>query len=265
MIKLRLCGILRLLNMSLTFLNNIGLNNTECDIYELLVKTGEVPVSKLIELSKLKRPTIYKALQTLEKKGLVLKRDIHKKIHISPESPAKLQQLADEKFEQIKQVRENLNSLIPGLALSYTNSTERPIVKIFEGISGLKKIYEDLLVDSKPVSAILQAATVEPELYNWLTTKFVKKRVRAKIHVKAIVASSRASKLYLQNSPKEYRIAKQVDSGQFPFQHEIDIYGDKVAVINYKKDEPLIGLIIQHPQIALTMKAWFDLTWSNLD
>lgn len=251
--------------MSLSFLQNIGLTTTEGQLYKLLLKLGEVPVATLIQESHVKRPTVYKTLYSLEKKGLVTKRDIRKKIHVRPESPVKLQELADKKYQQLEDTKKSLNAFLPSLALNYTISTERPVVRVYEGNEGLKQIYEDLLIEGKTIYAILQAANVEPELYNWLTTKFVKKRVRAKIHVKAIVASSTASREYLKKSKEEYRISRMVDTKRFPFQHEIDIYGDKVAIIHYKKDEPLIGMVIHHPQIALTMKAWFDLAWESTE
>jgi hypothetical protein len=45
----------------------------------------------------------------------------------------------------------------------------------------------------------------------------------------------------------------------------VDIYGDKVAFINYKKGEALIGVVINHPQIAETMRAWFELAWAGAE
>ena len=251
--------------MSLSVLQNIGLSGTEGQLYELLLKLGEVPVSTLIQESHVKRPTVYKALYSLEKKGLVMKREIRKKIHVRPESPVKLQEFTDKKYQQLERAKESLNALLPSLALNYTISTERPVVRVYEGIEGLKQIYEDLLIEGKTIYAILQAANVEPELYKWLTTKFVKKRARAKIHVKAIVASSTASREYLRKSKEEYRVSHIIDAKRFPFQHEIDIYGDKVAIIHYKENEPLIGVVIHHPQISITMKAWFDLAWASTE
>lgn len=252
-------------SMSLSFLQNIGLTNTENRLYELLLKLGEVPVSILIRQSKLKRPTVYKALATLEKKGLVFQRDIFKKIHARPESPMKLQELVEKENEKFQQARKSLNAILPGLASAYTHSTEKPVVKTYEGVDGLKKIYNDMLIDRQPIFALVQAAEVEKDLYIWLTTTFVRKRVRARIHVKAIVASSRESKEYLEKSKEEYRIARKVDAKKYPFEHEIDIYGDKVSIIHYTRNEPLIGIVIHHPHIARTMKAWFDLAWESTD
>ena len=71
--------------MSLPFLDTIGLSTTEANLYELLLKLGEVPVGVLIKESGMKRPTVYQALYSLEKHKLVTKRDIAKKIHFRPE------------------------------------------------------------------------------------------------------------------------------------------------------------------------------------
>ena len=249
--------------MSLAFLRNIGITETESTLYELLLKLGEVPIQALIKESGLKRPTIYKALYSLEKKGIVKMREIRKKINVRPESPVKLSTMVEKKYEAFQGTKETFAALLPGLASAYNFSTEKPVVRVYEGIEGLKEIYEDLLVAKQPVYALLQAAEVEPALYEWLTTKFVKKRIKEKIHVKAIVASSASSMEYFKKSVEEYRIARIVNSNKFPFQHEIDIYGDKVAIIHYKKDEPLIGIVIHHPQVAKTMKAWFDLAFEG--
>lgn len=251
--------------MSLNRLQNIGLTENEANLYDLLIKNGEVPVSFLISESKLKRPTAYKTIDSLKSKGLVLTRDFKKVIHVKPDSPIKLADYAQEELDRIENTKKNIDALLPSLALHYTLSTERPVVRTYEGIGGLKELYLSILDDRKPIYALLQAADVEPELYEWLTTKYIRRRVREKIHVKAIVASSRQSREYVEKNTEEFRIARLVDAKLFPFQHEIDIYGDKVAIINYKKNDTPLGIVIHHPQIAQSMKAWFDLAWAGTE
>lgn len=250
--------------MSLRNIQHIGLTQTESHLYELLVKLGEVSVSLVIAESKLKRPTVYKALQSLEKKGLVILRDIRKKLHVKPESPTKLQDLVNEQAKKVDEAKSNLAAFLPALIMNYTHSTDRPVVKLYEGLTGIKELYEDTIRTAKPIVAVLQSSEVDPELYHWLTTSYVKKRTKAKIHAKVLVASGPISRKYTEKSKEEYRTTKQVDGKQFPFQHEINVYGDKVAIINFKKDEPLMGILIHHPRIATTMRAWFDLAWGSI-
>lgn len=242
-------------------LANLGLSATESSLYELLLRLGEAPASDIIRDSGLKRPTVYKALYSLEKKGLVTQQDIKKKIHFRPSSPALLMEQAEKQYLEVSQSRNMLQTVMPSLLSAYTLSVERPVVQIYEGVEGLKKIYLDTIEENKPLFSFVQTATVEPELFKWLTQMYVKKRAAAKIHAKVIVASGDWSKNYEERNVEEFRTTKLVDNNRFPFQHEVIIYGSKVAFVNYKKDEALIGVVMNQETIAKTMKAIFDLAW----
>lgn len=249
--------------MSLPFLQSFGLSDTEASLYELLLKLGESPAWQIVKESKLKRPTVYKALGNLEKKGLVAAKDKGKIIHFTPAPPTELLTMAEEKYTSLERAKNDLQSVLPALLSSYTMAVEKPVVRTFEGIDGLKQIYEDTLKEGKEIYAVLETAEVEPSLFKWLTTTYARKRVAAKIHAKVIVASGTWSGEYRKRDVDEYRTTVLVPKEKFPFEHEVDIYGDKVAFIHFRKDEPLIGIVIHHPHIAKTMKAWFDLAWEG--
>jgi len=202
-------------------------------------------------------------LYSLEKHKLVTKRDIAKKIHFRPEPPTELLALADKQTKELERARGDLRAIMPQLNSEYILSVERPVVTIFEGAAGLKEIYEDTLKEGKPIYAVLQTAKVDPAMYKWLTKSYVKRRAKSKIWAKVIIASGKWSNDYQRKDEKELRESILVSSDKFPFQHEVDVYGDKVAFINYKQGEALIGIVINHPQIAQTMKAWFDLAWKE--
>jgi HTH-type transcriptional regulator, sugar sensing transcriptional regulator len=250
--------------MSLTFLQNLDLTKTEISLYELLLKLGEVPVQALIKESSLKRPTVYKGLYSLEKKGLVVKSDILKKIHFQACPPAKLLELAQNKYENLSRTKEDLRALLPQLSSSYILSTEKPIVRMFEGVEGLKEIYLDILKDKQPGYSVMQNEDINEELDKWLIEWFTPRRVRAKMPLKMICsATEKDGKEFKKKDLIARRFSKIVPINLFPFQHEVTIYGDKVAFIHYKKKSPLIGIMIKHPFFAQTLKAWFDLAWEG--
>ncbi|MBM3283867.1 hypothetical protein FJY90_06520 [Candidatus Gottesmanbacteria bacterium] len=249
--------------MSLPFLENIGLTKKEADIYELLLHLGETPVGEIINQSKLKRATVYKVLYSLEKKTLVSHRDIEKKIRFRPESPNQLASLISKRFQNLERAQDTFNTLLPQLASEYILTVEKPVVTTFEGVEGLKKIYEDTLKEGKEIYAVLKTEEADPVLLEWLNHTYVKKRSKAKIPAKVILASGKYVAQYTKRDKKELRTTVVVPSKDFPFRHEIDIYADKVAFINYRKGEALIGIIIKHPSIAQTMRAWFDLAWKG--
>lgn len=244
---------------------SIGLTKNEAELYLLTLNLGEATAADIARSSKLKRPTTYKTLDSLEAKSLLLKLKGRKKTTYQPAPPSTLLELAEKRQEELKRSELTLKTLLPHLTSAYTLSVDRPIVKVFEGVEGLKKIYMETLEDAQPILSFLQTQEVDPEMYKWLTTKYVEKRAAKKIPAKVIVASGKWSKEYKEQDIKEDRFSKIVDSTKFPFQHEVMIFGDKVAFVNYKRGENLIGIIIHHPQIAQTMKAIFDLSWSNIE
>lgn len=251
--------------MSPTIWETIGLTAKEASIYELLLHRGEVLASTIIDELKLKRATAYKSLYSLENKGLISKRDVNKKIQFRPEPPDKLMAYAEQKVREQERAKEDLRTLIPDLTSAYILAVEKPVVSTFEGVEGIKKVYMDTIREGGEIKAVLQTAEVEPTIYDWLTRYYVRERVKKGVHAKVIVASGKWSEVYREKDQKELRETKLVSNTIFPCKHEVDIYGNKVAFINYKKGEALIAVVITHPQIAQTMRAWFDLAWIGAD
>jgi sugar-specific transcriptional regulator TrmB len=247
--------------MAISFLQTIGLSKNEAELYELLLRLGEVPVWKIQQEVTLKRPTLYLTLQNLEKKGLVSKRDFEKKIHFRPEPPTKLLSLAEKQYNELDRAKIDLQMILPQMTSSYIMAVEKPIVTTYEGIEGLKHMYEDTVKEQKTIYSVLQTAEVDPALYKWLTTTYIRKRIKLQIPAKVIVASGKWSEEYQKKDEAEFRETILVPSDRFPIKHELVIYGDKVGFINYKKGESLLGVLVNHPQIAQTMKAFFDLAW----
>ncbi len=237
------------------------LTKKESDIYELLIKDGELPVNTIVARTKLKRGIVYKSLYSLEEKGLATKKDINKKIHFKPASPSELSRLVDIKTQEATQARLELTSILPQLTQQYITSIEKPVVTTYQGVEGLKAIYEDTIKVGESIFAALNNAEIEPSLLRWLDSTYVKRRVKSHIEAKVIISSGSMSKNYLQRDNKALRETRVVASATFPFPHEVDIYGDKVAFIDYHKGGQLIGIIIHHPQIAVTMKALWNLAW----
>lgn len=247
--------------MPLTFLQTLGLSKNEANLYDLLLKLGEVPVHVIVKESRLKRPTVYKTLYNLAEKDLVSQREVNKILHFAPTPPTSLLGLAETQYSALDRAKKDLQAILPELSSAYTLSVEKPIIRMFEGLEGLKEIYLDTLVEAKPIYAVVRISTIDTKLHEWLQFDYVKKRARKKIHAKVIVAYDKAAPGFIKRDQKEERTSISVPGDQFPFQHEVNIYGNKVAFINNHEDEPLIGFIIDHPLIAQTMKAWFDLAW----
>lgn len=242
-------------------LEQLGLSPNETLLYELLLRLGEQPVSTLAREAKLKRTNTYYLLGELEKKGLVSQRDYKKKTTYRLESPQKLIELAETQLKEHERVRNDISHLVPELTSSFILTYEKPVVTVFEGVEGIKHIYEDTLREGKPIYAALLPYEIDETLRKWLRTVYLKKRTKLHIHANVLVASNSFASTYQKEDNLYDRTTFIVPQKKFPFQQEINIYGDKVAIMNYKKGEHLLGMIIHNPLIAKTMKALYDLAW----
>ncbi len=83
-----------------------------------------------------------------------------------------------------------------------------------------------------------------------------KKGILAHVFVNNGKESQRAKK-YKELDDQEKRITHFVEDYNKPFESEVNIYGEKVAFINYTPKEELVGIIIHHQLIASTIKAFY--------
>jgi len=111
---------------------------------------------------------------------------------------------------------------------------------------------------------LVETSKVDPVIYDWVTTHYVKDRTRNQISVKAIVTTGDNTPIYTERDKAELRQTKVVSKSNFPFEQEINIYDDKIAIINHKAGEKLLGIIINDPSTATTFRSWFELTWKNI-
>lgn len=247
--------------MSLNFLKSIGLTETESTLYELLLKLGEVPANEVVRESKLKRPTVYKALYSLEKKGLVSQKDKNKKIHFQPAPPAKLLEMADSQYSSLERARENLTSLMPSLTSAYTLSTERPVIRTYEGVEGLKKAHmNEILSEKKEILAYVRINEKIDKSLDEFWEKYYSYRIKNQISVRSIAPNTKEGIEYKKADKEQLRQTRLIPLEKFPIDIEKNIVGNKVAFFSTYEGKFIIT-IIENKAIADAERAAFELAW----
>lgn len=250
--------------MTNQILVNTGLSPEQSEIYLSLIDHGPQTAISLAKTTKVKRTYAYKICQELANQNLISIEKKGQTTFFAPLSPNIINNKLSEKKAQIESAEIGLQNLLPSLLSKFRLIDDKPIITYFEGIEGIKKVYLDTLSENKPILALVETTKVHPEIYQWVTQVYAPKRVSQQITVKAIVASGAKTNIYTQLDKSELRQTKLISSKDFPFEHEIDIYGHKLAIINHHKNGPLIGIIIDNPQIATTFRSWFNLTWNRI-
>jgi len=247
------------------FLENLGLSAEKTTIYLTLLEQGPQTAISLAKLTGIKRTYIYHLCQELVKENLLKLTAKGRTTYFSPLSPDILLTKAEEKRAQAETALISLESLLPDLQSKYRLIDTKPVISYFEGVEGVKKVYLDTLTAKTSILALVETNTVNPEVYEWVTKEYVKNRIKNNISVQAIVTTGDVANSYRAKVEAELRETKQISSKDFPFEQEINIYDEKVAIINHRDGQKLLGIIINNASIATTFKSWFNLTWSSIN
>lgn len=234
-------------------LTDLGLNDNEALIYELLLQYGPQGGAELTEKSGVGRGNVYNTLTSLKMKNLVEEETGTKTIY-KPSDPEQLRRLAKIRQASAEAVSEQITAILPSLKSSYRLMTVQPTVRVFEGVEGLKDIYRETLRDGQTIYAYVSPDEPDARIYRWLTTTYVQERVKHDVHVKVVVNGSSQTAEYLAKNQAELREARFVKNDLYPFRGEIDVFGDKVAFISYKSEE-LFGVIVESASIAETLRS----------
>lgn len=236
--------------MSLTnILKNWGLSENEAKVYLAALELGQATVISLARKSLVKRTTIYTVIEELKAKGLVTETKKGTKTYFVAEDPEKLKELEEERLKDLEQSLPELKSifnLMPG----------KPKVKFYEGVAGLKAVYEDTIKGQDDIVAFSDFEYMLKSMDNKHMMNYVNRRAAKGISFKGIMRRSKAVDEYMPLNARQKREIKFLP--QADFSTEINIYGDKVAMMSFR--ENLVGVIIEDKNIAETLR----IVWQNL-
>jgi sugar-specific transcriptional regulator TrmB len=233
-----------------------GLTTSQAEILDYLYQHKKAKASEIAKKIKRSRTIIYKETESLISLNLIKKIDrLNEPTFFWAKHPSALKKLIKNKEKQLQKNKESLKSSLPEIISSYNLISNQPGVRFYEGIRGLKEIYKEILQEKKKLYLIRTA--YEPVYNNKIAPiveEFIEKRIKQKIKVTAIIPSDMDDKkkdaLWLM---ERFNIDKKMYTAPV----EIDIFGDKVAILSF--GEELIGMIIESKQIAQSLKQIFTL------
>jgi len=233
-------------------LKQFGLKSKETTVYLSALELGTTTVSQIAKKARIKRTTVYDILDSLIAKGLIGQTQKGKKRYFYAEDPEKLHKLLEEKEEKLAEVMPLLKSI-------YNVSGTKPKIRYYEGKEGLKDVYRDTLIYKGEMQAF-----VSEDVLKYLGEEFMdeyfEKRIKNKIFVKVIGPDTAEIKKYKAADKKGMKTTRIVDKKKYPFSIEMNIYGNKVALMSFREE---MGIIIESNEIAKNMIALFNLAWKG--
>lgn len=232
-------------------LTDLGLSEKEAKIYLALLELNESVPGIISRKANIKRPTTYVLLENLVKKGLITTITRNKVTHYRAVDPQIF-------LETEKTKVERLESLMPELMNIKNKFGIEPQMSVFHGEKGLIEIMEDTLTTKGELLCWCDVEIAVSTVLSDYFPTYLKKKIQKKIWLKGIFTYNKAGLRHKKMEKEELREVRLVPKEKFPFENEINIYDDKVAIISHQDK---VGVIIQNQSIADTQKAIFNLAF----
>lgn len=237
-------------------LTKIGLSEKEAQVYYSALQLGPSTVMQISKAASIKRTTSYSIIESLKQKGLIKEVVIGIKELLEAESPEHLQQL-------LQKQQTELDSILPQLSALFKIKGEESVVKYYEGIEQVKKVYLDLLSSVK----INEDYFVLSNMDDWrrhdpkFFDGFLEKRGRLDINVKMIIVDSKLSRERASTTRQpneEFRFLPKDTS----LSTNLVIIPSKV-VIQQLEGIPM-AMVIENKHIVRMHREMYQLIWKSL-
>ncbi len=240
--------------LSIELLDSLSLTSAQASVYLAVLELGESNMQDVARKSGVKRTSIYHFIDDLKQRGLInetMKRT--RKIY-SAVDPRQLLEIQKNRLKELEMV-------MPELLAVQNYFGKKPRVAYYDGTEGMKEVYMDMLQDKKEILAFEDIEHMMATLKTFFTSYPVE-RAKRQIPFRSIIRDSNEARAVTKMNIKLLRKSKLIKSADW--KTEINIYGDKVAMMSLRSKQPF-AVLIEDADIAETLRvAWKEL-WERLD
>lgn len=253
-------------------LKKIGLSENEARVYLALLELGSSTAQEISKKAEVKRATTYVQLETLMKLGLVTlfekapeRKNGASKTFFKAEDPEHLAKIVERAKKTEEERSRAFSEILPDLGKLYQSAGERPRVRFFEGIEGVKTMLSGTFKVKTEAKEILGIMDLDSalQIFPKLTEEYTPARAKHGIHSRVIYTSSQGP-LFAKTDTAALRESRFLPKNKFPFSGDISIYGDEVVMSAIKSAKPF-GIIIESKEIADSLRAFFELAWQGAE
>jgi len=232
---------------------NFNLNDKEAIVYLSALELGRSKVSEIAKKSNLNRITTYEILKRLRNRGIISMSTYEKTLTFQAIDPEKLVEKMERQVSLSK-------TLLPQLLMLKCGEGSKPKIDFYEGLSGIKTIYEDtLFCKDKTIYDIVHPDNLLETIGNDFSDNYVKRRVRRKINVKILIPSENSKRFTADQKIKRREIRTFNDS-IYKIPTEIMIYDNKIALLSFKSR---IGIIVEDVELSQSLKSIWSFIWDK--
>jgi len=241
-------------------LNSLGLTLEEIKVYLAIVEGRGDTALIISQQTKLKRTTVYRILDNLIAKKIVITRAGERGLHYLT-SPAESFDLIlaeqESKLAHFKRLIPELKEQLGRIQKPDSNSSQ---VRYYHGVKGLKQVtYNSLRAKNELLTYELSTmnAFMDQEEAEKLRARFVEN----KVHIKTLTNVTEMSAWTdITEMVEKYWEIRHLDPNEKPFQFEILIYNDVYCMYKYTGNE-VFCVEIKNAELAQMQRTLFYYLW----
>ncbi len=241
-------------------LSRLGLAENEAKIYEILLLKGETKARDLLDDSGLSRGNVYNMLTSLTARGFIQVIEGKQQTYRVTD-PAKLSSLVEERKRGIERLDAEFKETLPRMLSTFSLTTGRPTVRVFEGIDGIEEALNDSLLATGEIRTYVDNAAVVGDVLA-VNDRYVKRRLAKKIVKKMIVSDTPELRKLFSTLVNEFTLVAFIPQFPTTFQSAMEMYDDTVSYITLTP-EKMIAVLLTDPAIASLEKQKFDFLWNQ--
>lgn len=246
--------------MDTEVLGQIGMSKAEIKVYLALLGLGSVSSGKIVEETDLRKSTVYESIKRLQGKGLcsyVIKNGMK---HFEAARPERVVDFIHEQKRKLDETEAKAEQLILELKKMHEFVKPHAQAHVLEGIEGFKTMRRDVLRHAKKEHLLIGAISREDEVIHGFFENWNKQRQKKKIKLRILHKESARKK----GMADKKLMGQYFETRFLPEDLEspavINIYGDRVVNVLWKKKKPLCFLLINE-EIAESYRRYFNYLW----
>lgn len=243
----------------LLVLKKLGLSDKEVAVYTALLRLGSASVRQIADAAKVNRGTTYDILKALMEDGLVSYVNKETKHFFAAEDPTHLKELVRKQQERLQEVEGELETHIPELQSLHKRGGEKPVVRYFEGMRGIRTLLSEVLsvmeaADEKRYY-VYSSSTIREHYYK-AYADFTEDRIKKNIAVRVIAMGPGGG---TQGLDERKWLTQQESSPTYTL-----LFAGRIAHIALDAGGHMVGVLIENAAMYETHKMIFEALWQRL-
>ncbi len=243
-------------------LEHFGCIKNEAELYIYSLSVGPETIQKLAQGLKRNRTTVYNEVQQLLKKGLFFETRKDRKRYVAAERPGVLYSLLQQRENELAVLKNNMNYAVGILDAIKPTDTGIPTVKIYEGVDGFKKMFEETLTAKNEVLVINYVELFSKLIGPDYLENYFKRRSAKGIRGRHIFADCDFAER-INKKAAEYKVNIHLTPAGMEWKAGIYSWNDCLGIQSFTEGK-MSCVVIENKDIAeFYRKVIFELAWAQ--